>query len=94
MAPKMAGSMQGQSVLHSPACERKREPILAMPTNNLILIFQLEDSPARQKMPHAPAIKTGLNSSLASLRISITTSITTLILLDQQRRSIALIKSP
>jgi SAM-dependent methyltransferase len=30
MAPKMAGPMQGQSVLHSPACERNREPILAM----------------------------------------------------------------
>ncbi len=50
MAPKMAGSMQGQSVLHSPACERNREPILAMPANNRTLIFQLEDSPARQQI--------------------------------------------
>ena len=45
MAPKMAGSIQGQSVLHSPACKRNREPILATPTNNRTLIFQLEELP-------------------------------------------------
>jgi len=57
MAPKMAGSIQGQSVLHSPACKRNREPILATPTNNRTLIFQLEELPceAANCRTHAPA---------------------------------------
>lgn len=36
MAPKMAGPLQGQSVLHSPPCEHNREPILAMALPQLL----------------------------------------------------------
>ena len=32
-------------MLHYPACERNREPILAMPANNRTLIFQPEELP-------------------------------------------------
>lgn len=42
-------------MLLSPACERNREPILAMPANNRTLIFQLEELPCEA----ANAARTG-----------------------------------
>ena len=49
MAPKMAGSMQGQSLLHS-LLRTKQGADPGDGPNNLTLIFQLEDFPARQQI--------------------------------------------
>ena len=49
MAPKMAGSMQGQSLLHSLLRTQQGADPGDGP-NNLTLIFQLEDFPARQQI--------------------------------------------